>query len=95
MLPPFYTPLLFYGGIMGDKVKSKLATKDSAGAVGAVGGGGIFIAWQPHIMTLWSNLYGMFLNPESATAATSISTDITIIIASGVAAYFASKVATE
>jgi len=78
---------------MVNKITNKLGTKDGAGAMGAIGGGGIFIAWQPHIMTLWGNLYGMFLNADSAIAATSISTDITIIIASGVASYFASKIA--
>lgn len=78
-----------------EQLKSKLASKDGAGAVGAVGGSGIFVAWRPHINTLWSNLYEMGLNPESTIAAATISTDLTIIIAGGVAAYFASKVAPE
>lgn len=76
---------------MVERVKSKL-NKDLTGAMGAVGGGGFLIAWSSDISVLFNALYvSVGLCCEPLASATEISTDLVVIIGSGIVAYIASK----
>lgn len=67
-------------------------SKDTAGAVGALGGSGVFVVWSKDIAILFKALFeGLGLTGEALASATDISTDALVIVGSGIAAYFASK----
>lgn len=73
------------------KKESFFHNKDAAGAIGALGGSGIFIAWQSNIHVLFVALYTHWgLTGDTLKSASDLSTDMMIILGSGVASFILS-----
>lgn len=70
---------------------SILNNKDTAGAIGSIGGSSVIFAWSGDIYNLFFALFQHWgLADKALESATNISTDITVIMGGAIAAFFAS-----